>query len=274
MDPIDYDERVAVFPCEAIRPRADNRALDDSLVEEIAESFECSTQAVPIIVRPLMDGAFELVDGHHRLAAKKLAARRYPANTNHLSINCIVRDLTDAEAEIQMAVANIQKPLTIAEKGRLYDRIGIRIDEMRQGNPKAFEGMDRGAAIAHCASGTSGAVSKATVYRSINAAHAEDGTHEYAGMTERQRKLVSRMRAKRRHEAQRILESDGQEGLDAWLDNLAVDEAQEAVSKCCMRIRSSCSEIRRHEKNGCTLDYSTYSLVQAIESVTPGGTIR
>lgn len=112
------------------------------------------------------------------------------------------------------------------------------------------------------------------MYRSINAAHAEDGTHEYAGMTERQRKHVSRMRAKQRQDAQRIMESDGQEELDAWLESLAVGEAQEAVGKCCMRIRSSCSEIRRHEKNGCTLDYATYSLVQAFESVIPGGTIR
>ena len=108
-------------------------------------------------------------------------------------------------------MANIQKPLTQAEKGRLYERIGIRVDEMRADDPSVgFGDLDRGSAIASCASEGGTKVSKATVYRSINAAHAEDGTHEYEGMSERQRKTVSKMRKDERCEASRILKSQGE----------------------------------------------------------------
>lgn len=267
-------EEIVSVPCKLIVPRPDNRPIDAGIVEEIAETFEQTEQTTPIIVRKLMGGRYELIDGHHRLAAKNRAALKHPGNPSHAYIACIVRDLTDAEAEIQMAVANIHKPLSVAEKGRLYERIGLRVDELREADPALFQGMDRGEAIASCASSAAGSVSKATVYRSINEAHAEDGTHEYAGMTPKQRKLVSRMKSGQRKEAQRVLESDGQEGLDAWLKKLAVDDAQEDVKKCCMRIRSSCAEIRRYEKGGCVLDRSTASLVDAIERACSDKTWR
>ncbi len=258
-------ENVILVPCKMIVPRPDNRSLDSDMVGEIAESLERAEQTTPIIVRKLLDGRYELIDGHHRLEAKNYAARKHPSNPAHSQIACIVRDLTDAEAEIQMAVANIQKPLSVAEKGRLYERIGIRVDEMRAADPGSFQGMDRGEAIASCASSAAGSVSKATVYRSINEAHAEDGTHEYAGMTPHQRKLVSRMKSRQRKKAQRVLESEGQEGLDVWLKDLAMDDAFMEVKKCCMRIRSSCAEIRRYERGGFVLDRGTASLVEAIE---------
>lgn len=267
-------ENVVSLPCEAIVPRPDNRVLDDNLVKEIAESLEKVGQTTPAFVRELMNGQYELIDGHHRLEAKKYAARKYPSNPSHAQIACIIRNLTDAEAEIQMAVANIQKPLTVAEKGRLYERIGIRVDEMRLADPALFQGMDRGEAIALCASRAAGKVSKATVYRSMNEAHAEDGTHEYAGMTTKQRKLVSRMKAGKRQEAQRVLESKGSEGLDIWLEGVKVDNAESSVKKCCMRIRSSCSEIRRYEKNGYVLDRETTSMIEAIEAVHSAGSNR
>lgn len=261
------EEVVVSLPCDSVVPRPDNRPLDPSLVEEMAESYERTGQAVPAIVRPLVGGAYELVDGHHRLAAKGEARRRYPRNAAHRSLDCIVRDLTDAEAEIQAAVANMQKPLTSAEKGRLYERIGIRIDEMRSERPGAFGGMDRGSAIASCASEGGGKVSKATVYRSINAAHAEDGTHEYAGMSEQQRKKVSRMRTGRRKEAASVLAEGGRAALDAWLRRSDLDDDARVVAQCVARIRSACSEMRRCESRGARLDAQTAGLLASIEDV-------
>lgn len=258
-------EIVITLPCGAISPRPDNRQLDPSIVGEIAASFSKTGQAIPVIVRPLMDGTYELIDGHHRLAAKELAGKQDPGNPDHKRIDCIIRNLTDAQAEIQSAVANIQKPLTQAEKGRLYERIGIRVDEMRSVDPSAFDGLDRGSAIASCASEGGTKVSKATVYRSINAAHAEDGTHEYEGMSERQRKTVSKMRKDERREASRILKSQGEKALDAWIDGGKRSEDDELVALSIRRIRSACAEIRRCEKRGCTLQQPTKKLLEAIE---------
>lgn len=259
-------EIVIALPCGVISPRPDNRKLDPSVVSEIAQSFSKTGQAIPVIVRPLMDGTYELVDGHHRLAAKELARKHDPENPDHKRIDCIVRNLTDAQAEIQSAVANIQKPLTQAEKGRLFERIGIRVDEMRADDPSVFDGLDRGSAIASCASEGGTKVSKATVYRSINAAHAEDGTHEYEGMSERQRKTVSKMRKEERREASRILKSQGEKALDAWIDGGKRNEDDELVALSIRRIRSACAEIRRCEKRGCDLKASDRKLVEAIES--------
>lgn len=258
-------ETVITLPCSAISPRPDNRQLDPSIVSEIAASYSRTGQAIPVIVRPLMDGTYELVDGHHRLAAKELARKQDPVNPDHKRIDCIIRNLTDAQAEIQSAVANIQKPLTQVEKGRLYERIGIRVDEMRADDPSAFGDLDRGSAIASCASEGGTKVSKATVYRSINAAHAEDGTHEYEGMSERQRKTVSKMRKDERREASRILKSQGEKALDAWIDGGKRSEDDELVAQSIRRIRSACAEIRRCEKRGAVLDCRTKDLLSAIE---------
>ena len=266
---VDY-ESVFRIACKDIVPRSGNRALDPSVIDEIAQSFEKVGQTTPVIVRRLMDGRYELVDGHHRLAAKEAALKQHPKNAEHREICCIVRDLTDAEAEIQMVVANIQKPLSIAEKGRLYERIGIRVDELRASKPTAFAGMDRGSAIASCASKGGTSVSKATVYRSINEAHAEDGTHEYAGMNARQRKAVSRMRTEKRKEAAKVLAQDGALALDDWITVQVCAEASSEVDASLRKIYSAVAEIRRAEAKGAVLNMQTALLVKTIEEIRNG----
>lgn len=260
------DEDVISISCKAVSGRPDNRKMDDDIIMELAESFERTGQTTPVIVRRLMGGTYEMVDGHHRLAAKKLAAKLYPKNPDHLSISCIVRNLTDAEAEIQMLVSNIQLPISMADKGRLFERIGMRVDELRAIDSEVYPGMDRGQAIASIASERGQKVSKATVYRSINEAHAEDGTHEYAGMSERQRKIVSRMRTQQRRMAAKILSDNGPDALDAWLQEVDGDENRIALNACLRRIRSAASEIRQLEKRGVRLDRKTADLLNAIES--------
>lgn len=264
---ITSNESVICISCKDVVPRSDNRALDPTMIEEIAQSFEKVGQTTPVIVRRLMDGRYELVDGHHRLAAKETAVRQFPENREHREISCIVRNLTDAEAEIQMVVANIQKPLSIVEKGRLYERIGIRVDELRAKNPAMFTGMDRGSAIASCASKGGTSVSKATVYRSINEAHAKDGTHEYAGMTTRQRKAVSRMRAEKRKEAAKVLAEDGAQALDEWIANQARAEAPNEIDASLRKIYSAVAEIRRAEAKGAMLNVQTALMVKTIEEI-------
>ncbi len=266
MDKAPPKEEVVEIDCADLIVRPDNRALDETMVAEIAESFERSSQATPMLVRRLMDNKYEIIDGQHRFAAKRLAAIRYPYNPAHCTASCIVRELTDIEAEIQMLVANIQKPISVADKGRLYERIGVRIDDQRNQDSSAFANMDRGQAIAAVASSSGVSVSKATVYRSINEAHAEDGSHEYTGMDKRQRKSVSRMRTSQRKEAARVLSNEGSEGLDAWLARVAEETDRGSLDTCLRRIRSAASEIRRLERRGIALDGKTASILDAIEA--------
>ncbi|WP_314039440.1 ParB N-terminal domain-containing protein [Slackia exigua] len=264
------DEDVVVISCKVITPRPDNRKMDEGMVIELAEPFERVGQTTPVIVRRLIGGSCEIVDGHHRLAAKAVAAKLYPKNQDHQHISCIVRNLTDSEAEIQMLVSNIQMPISMADKGRLFERIGIHVDKARSTDPDAYPNMDRGQAIASIASKHGNRVSKATVYRSINEAHAEDGTHEYSGMSERQRKLVSRMRIQQRKQqrkmAAEILAEKGSDALDTWLKTLHETEDKDALDACMRRIRSAASEIRQLEKRGIKLDEKTAALLNAIEA--------
>ncbi len=97
-------------------------------------------------------------------------------------------------------------------------------------------------------------------------AHAEDGTHEYAGMNERQQKIVSRMRVQQRKTAAKMLSEKGSDALDAWLQKLGDDENQIALDTCLRRIRSAASEIRHLEKRGVRLGKKTADLLKAIES--------
>lgn len=80
-----------------------------------------------------------------------------------MNISCIVRDLTDAEAEIQMLVSNIRLSISMADKRRLFERTGVRVDELRSVDPQACPNMDRGQAVAAIASVKGQKVSKATV---------------------------------------------------------------------------------------------------------------
>ena len=77
MDKAPPKEEVVEIDCADLIVRPDNRALDETMVAEIAESFERSSQATPMLVRRLMDNKYEIIDGQHRFAAKRLAAIRY-----------------------------------------------------------------------------------------------------------------------------------------------------------------------------------------------------
>ncbi|MDD7647085.1 MAG: ParB/RepB/Spo0J family partition protein [Ruminococcus bromii] len=77
-------------------------------MERMIESIRKVGALTPALVRPLPDGGYELISGHRQLAAcQVLRIETMPV---------IVREMSDDEAVIAMADANLQRE-TILPKG-------------------------------------------------------------------------------------------------------------------------------------------------------------
>jgi ParB family chromosome partitioning protein len=80
---------------------------------EMMESVQLHGVLVPGLVRQLADGSYQMVSGHRR----KLASRLAGLNT----LPCIVRDLTDDEAIIVMVDSNLQRENILpSERAKAY----------------------------------------------------------------------------------------------------------------------------------------------------------
>ncbi len=103
---IDIDN-IVDFPDHPFKVRQDDNL--NKMVESINEMGVLN----PIIVRPLENGKYQMISGHRRKFASKLA--------NKDNIPAIVKDLTDDEATILMVDSNIQREeLLPSEKAFAY----------------------------------------------------------------------------------------------------------------------------------------------------------
>lgn len=89
------------------------RVLDDESMQEMVESIKEYGVLVPAIARPRATGGYELISGHRRHHASKLAGKE--------TMPVIIRDCNDDEATVIMVDANIQREdILISEKARAY----------------------------------------------------------------------------------------------------------------------------------------------------------
>ena len=77
------------------------KVFDDDAMYELVESINSVGVLVPIIVRSLQDGKYEIVSGHRRKRACELA------NIN--VIPAVIKELDDAEAAIMLVDSNLQR---------------------------------------------------------------------------------------------------------------------------------------------------------------------
>ena len=98
-----------------IRPFKDHpfKVLDDEKMHELVESIMLNGVLVPVTVRPLEDGDYEMISGHRRLfAVKEIGLERIPA---------VVKKYDDDEAIIAMVDSNLQREeLLPSEKAFAY----------------------------------------------------------------------------------------------------------------------------------------------------------
>lgn len=77
------------------------KVLDDDRMQELVESIKANGVLSPVIVRPDDEGTYEMISGHRRIHAAKLAGLS--------TVPAIVKEMTDDEAVILMVDANIQR---------------------------------------------------------------------------------------------------------------------------------------------------------------------
>ena len=98
------------------------KVKQDEAMLEMAESVRQYGVLVPGLVRQLEDGSYQMVSGHRRKLASRLAGLD--------TLPCIVRDLTDDEAVIIMVDSNLQRERVLpSEKAFAYK---MKLDAMRR----------------------------------------------------------------------------------------------------------------------------------------------
>ena len=109
-------EQVRSIPISELFPFKDHpfSVVDDKRMEEMVESVKEFGVMVPVIVRPLDGGGYEIVSGHRRKRACELAGIE--------TIPVLIRDLDDDEATILMVDSNLQQRVDIppTERAKAY----------------------------------------------------------------------------------------------------------------------------------------------------------
>ena len=108
-------EKVQEIPIDQIEdfPNHPFKIKEDEAMMEMAESIKEYGVLVPALVRQKANGSYEMVAGHRRKCASRLAGIE--------EIPCIVRNLTDDEAIIIMIDSNLQRERILpSEKAFAY----------------------------------------------------------------------------------------------------------------------------------------------------------
>ena len=89
------------------------KVLDDEKMQDLVDSVKLSGVLTPVLLRVDQNEEYEMISGHRRLHAAKLAGLT--------TIPAIVRELSDDDAVIAMVDANIQREeLLPSEKAFAY----------------------------------------------------------------------------------------------------------------------------------------------------------
>ena len=109
------DEAVIRIPLTELHPHPDHpyAIRDDEAMKDTLDSVRENGVVVPAIVRPLASGGYEIVSGHRRKRASEQAG--------YQDMPCIVRNLTDDEAIIQLVDSNAQRENALpSERAKAY----------------------------------------------------------------------------------------------------------------------------------------------------------
>lgn len=117
-------ERLSELSIKEIRDFPDHpyRVKDDEAMMELAESIKTYGLLHPVVVRPLDDGAYEMVSGHRRKRACELAGIK--------TIPARIMELSRDEAILMMVDSNLQRDEILpSEKAKAYK---MRMEAMKR----------------------------------------------------------------------------------------------------------------------------------------------
>ena len=101
---------------------------DDQPMQDTIDSVKQNGVVVPAIVRPKAEGGYEIVAGHRRKLASEQAG--------FTDMPCIVRNLTDDEAIIQLVDSNAQREDVLpSERAKAY-KMRLEAIKRRAGRPQ------------------------------------------------------------------------------------------------------------------------------------------
>ena len=123
-------DQIGDFPNHPFKVRQDDAMM------EMMESVQLHGVLVPGLVRQLADGSYQMVSGHRR----KLASRLAGLNT----LPCIVRDLTDDEAIIVMVDSNLQREKVLPSEKAFASRMKLEAMRRQAGRPSKENGVPVG----------------------------------------------------------------------------------------------------------------------------------
>lgn len=98
------------------------KVLDDDKMNELVESIRANGVITPVLVRPDDEGGYEMISGHRRLHASKLAGLE--------TIPAVIKEMTDDEAVIAMVDGNVQRE-EILPSERAFS-LKMKMDAMRR----------------------------------------------------------------------------------------------------------------------------------------------
>ena len=119
-----FTESVTSIPLEALYPFPNHpyAIRDDTAMQDTVDSVKANGVVVPAIVRPRAAGGFEIISGHRRKRASELAGLT--------EMPCVVRNLNDDEAIIQLVDSNAQREEVLpSERARAYK---MRMDAIKR----------------------------------------------------------------------------------------------------------------------------------------------
>lgn len=117
-------EQVQNVPLELFHPFPNHpfKILDDEKMQDTVQSISEFGVLVPVLARPRPEGDYEIVSGHRRIHASKLAGRT--------EVPAIIRNMTDDEAVLIMVDSNLQREQILpSEKAFAYK---MKLDAMKR----------------------------------------------------------------------------------------------------------------------------------------------
>ncbi|MEG6521357.1 ParB/RepB/Spo0J family partition protein [Desulfotomaculum sp. 1211_IL3151] len=112
---------ISDFPNHPFKVKADEAML------EMAESIKQYGVLVPGLLRPKAEGGYEMVAGHRRKMASKLAQRK--------TMPCIVRELDDDQATIIMVDSNLQRENILPSEKAFAYKMKLEVKKRQAGRP-------------------------------------------------------------------------------------------------------------------------------------------
>ena len=117
-------ETVTRIPLSELHPYPNHpyAIREDQAMQDTADSIKANGVVVPAIVRPRAEGGYEIVAGHRRKLASEQAG--------FTDMPCIIRNLTDDEAIIQLVDSNAQREDVLpSERAKAYK---MRLDAIKR----------------------------------------------------------------------------------------------------------------------------------------------